>query len=283
MTSLFPTLSHYQAKTLLEARHHSRPHVRVSLDLELSRVEVNIQHDGAQLPQGDLLSWAVIGHIADHENACFRIQNGEAHVIQAYSEAYALAYSLYPTASAPTMLISGKPMHRIKGTDPHRDTLSKIAAIGSAQGFVLDTCTGLGYTAIEAAKTAALVTTIELDPAAQEIARQNPWSQGLFANKRIVQTIGDSAEVIIGIETASYNMIIHDPPMLSLGGELYSLDFYHEAYRVLKPRGRMFHYIGNPESASGATVTKGTMKRLSQAGFHVIIPKPAAFGVLAYK
>lgn len=278
-----PTLSHYQAKVLLEARHQSRERVRTSLDLELSQIELKLAHDGAEMPDGSVLRWSVIGQIADHENACFRVDDGVARPIQSYSTVFDRAYSLYPTSSAPTMLMSGKPMHRIKDTNPRQDTLSKIAAIGMPQGFVLDTCTGLGYTAIEAAKSAALVTTIELDPAAQEIARSNPWSQNLFGNKRIVQTIGDSAEIIIGIETASYNMIIHDPPMMSLGGELYSLDFYHEAYRVLKPRGKMFHYIGNPESSTGASATKGAIKRLQQAGFHLIIPKPAAFGVLACK
>lgn len=266
---------------MLDARHHARASARVSLDLSLTQTEVALHHDGVILPNGDLLRWAVIGQIVDRENTCFRIEGGEARAIQAYSEVFDRAYSLYPTESAPTMLVSGKPMHRIKGTDPHRDTMSKMAAIGHANGFVLDTCTGLGYTAIESAKTAALVTTIELDPAAQEIARQNTWSQQLFTNKRIVQIIGDSAEIIVGMETASYNLIVHDPPMFSLGGDLYSLDFYHEAYRVLRPRGKMFHYIGNPDSASGATTTKGVIKRLSQAGFHTIIPKPTAFGVLA--
>lgn len=280
-TSSLIVMSYHQARAILDARHQARASVRVSLDLEMTHTELALHPEGVALPSGEIVRWAVIGQIVDRENTCFRVDGGEAHAIQSYSHIYDRAYSLYPTEYAPTMLVSGKPMHRIKGTDPHRDTLSKMAAIGHASGFVLDTCTGLGYTASEAAKTAALVTTIELDPAAQEIARQNPWSQGLFNNNRIVQIIGDTAEIIIGIETASYNLIIHDPPMFSLGGELYSLDFYHEAYRVLKPRGKMFHYIGNPDSASGATVTKGVMKRLSQAGFHTIIPKPAAFGVLA--
>jgi predicted methyltransferase len=62
-------------------------------------------------------------------------------------------------------------------------------------GQVLDTATGLGYTAIEAAKTAAHVTTIELDPTALEVARCNPWSQALFDNPKIMQRIGDSFDV----------------------------------------------------------------------------------------
>ena len=55
-------------------------------------------------------------------------------------------------------------MHRIKGTDPIRDTKEKLKALGPVSGRVLDTATGLGYTAIEAAKTADHVLTLELDP-----------------------------------------------------------------------------------------------------------------------
>ena len=78
------------------------------------------------------------------------------------------------------MLIAGFVMHRIKDIDPMQDTLRKIATISPIGGRVLDTATGLGYTAIEAAKTADEVVTIELDPGAQQIARLNPWSQALF-------------------------------------------------------------------------------------------------------
>ena len=181
------------------------------------------------------------------------------------------------------MLVSGIPMHRIKGTDPWRDTKSKLRALGRARGHILDTTTGLGYTAIQAAKTAAKVTTIELDPAAQIIAGNNPWSQDLFKNSKITQIVGDSFDVIETFPGESFTDIIHDPPMFSLAGDLYSLAFYQHAYRVLKPKSRMFHYIGNPESKSGGRVTKGVVSRLKKAGFSRVVPKPDAFGVTAHK
>ena len=90
-------------------------------------------------------------------------------------------------------------MHRIKDTNPHQDTLNKIKAIAPIKGDVLDTTTGLGYTAIEAAKRPDDVTTIEIDPMAQEIARLNPWSQALFNNPKITQVIGDAFDEIKGI------------------------------------------------------------------------------------
>jgi predicted methyltransferase len=181
------------------------------------------------------------------------------------------------------MLISGLPMHRIKDTNPHEDTLAKIKAIAPLTGRVLDTCTGLGYTAIEAAKTAEHVLTIELDPAAQEIARFNPWSQALFDHPRITHLIGDVFDEIQTLADGSFSCIIHDPPMLSLAGDLYSGEFYAECCRILRPTGKMFHYIGDPDSKSGARTTKGAVRRLQEAGFRRIAPRPQAFGVAAYK
>jgi len=236
-----------------------------------------------QFPGGGSLSWELVESIAKNQNNCFFIEDGDAFSIQEYSETFGRVYTLYPTTSAPTMLVSGIPMHRIKDTDPWRDTQQKLKAFGRVGGHVLDTTTGLGYTAIMAAEHAAQVTTIELDPTAQEIAKANPWSRELFINPKIAQLIGNSAKVLGTFEDAIFTGIIHDPPMFSLAGELYSLEFYQAAYRVLRPNGRIFHYIGNPESKSGARVTRGVVERLRAAGFKRVVPKPRAFGVTAYK
>ena len=181
------------------------------------------------------------------------------------------------------MLVAGMIMHRIEGIDPHADTLNKIRAAGPIGGAVLDTATGLGYTAIEAARTAERVITVEIDPASIEIARLNPWSQGLFANPRIEQVIGDVWDAVEGMADETFSVIIHDPPTFSLGGELYSGDFYAELHRVLKRRGRLFHYLGDPASKSVQRVQRGVVRRLGEAGFTRVVPTPQAFGVVGYK
>jgi predicted methyltransferase len=188
-----------------------------------------------------------------------------------------------PTWRAPTMLISGLPMHRIKDTDPHADTLEKIKTVAPVSGHVLDTATGLGYTAIQAARTARHVTTIELDATALEVARLNPWSQSLFENPKITQVIGDSFEEAVKFEAQTFTRIIHDPPMFSRAGDLYSGEFYRQLYRVLQPGGRLFHYIGDLDSRSGRVVAKGAVRRLQEAGFRRVVPQPTAFGLVAYK
>lgn len=282
-TSPLIILSHFQATPLLQARREGRPCAETSTDLGLTAVEVHLCPESVQFPGGEELNWETLEEIAASQNACFHYVRGSARKIDTFSEFTGRYYSLMPTTAAPTMLISGIPMHRIKDTDPFRDTLSKIRSIAPIAGRVLDTSTGLGYTAIEAAKTAEQVITIELDPAVLEIARLNPWSQSLFDNPAIQQIVGDSFQEIAEFEGGSFSRIIHDPPTLSLAGDLYSLAFYRQAHRVLKHGGRMFHYVGSPESKSGARVTSGVVRRLQEAGFRQVHRRPKAFGLVAYK
>lgn len=276
-------LSYLQARQLIEARKSGQSVVMVSIDLNLTESEMRLQPEYALFPTGERLDWKSIEEISGNETACYYVENNAPKAIKGFSEFSGRFYGLMPTTSAPTMLISGIPMHRIKDTNPHQDTINKVKAIAPVKGDVLDTTTGLGYTAIEAAKTARHVTTIEIDPMAQEIARLNPWSQALFNNPKIAQVIGDAFDEINGFDAGSFSAIIHDPPMFSLAGDLYSLEFYQQAFRVLKHNGRIFHYIGDPQSKTGARVTKGVLRRLQEAGFTRVIRAPRAFGVVAYK
>lgn len=268
---------------MLEARERRESIVVASTDLNLTRSEIKLESEAVIFPAGERLAWNSLEEISDNETACYSVENNVARAIKGFSEFSGRVYGLMPTDSAPTMLISGIPMHRIKDTNPYEDTLNKIKAIAPIKGDVLDTTTGLGYTAIQAAKTARHVVTIEIDPTAQEIARQNPWSQDLFDNPKITQVIGDAFDEIENLEAESFSTIIHDPPMFTLAGDLYSLVFYQQAFRVLKHNGKIFHYIGDPESKSGARTTAGVIRRLQEAGFKRVSRAPRAFGVVAHK
>lgn len=276
-------LSHFQAKILLEARVSGVSSARVSTDLGISLMPVQLDVTGVKLTQDTILRWEQVESIADSPSCCYVIAQGEARAVQFYSEETERLYSLYPTAGAPSMLISGIPMHRIKDTEPYQDTLEKIRTIKPVVGQVLDTATGLGYTAIQAARTAEHVTTIEVEPAVLDICRLNPWSQELFTNPKITQMIGDSFEVIAELPSSSFTRVIHDPPAFNLAGDLYAGEFYRQLYRVMRNRSLLFHYIGDPESKSGRSITAGVMRRLEQAGFGQVRRAPRAFGVVASK
>jgi predicted methyltransferase len=278
-----PVLSYVQVRPILRARREGAARARTSTDLGLTTTEVPLQPEGILLPDGQQLSWPSIEEISRNETACYLVEDGELFRIQSFSDTFHRFYGLMPTERAPTLLVSGIPMHRIKGTDPVQDTRAKVRTIAPITGWVLDTCTGLGYTAVEAARTADRVTTIELDPAVLDIARQNPWSQSLFSNTHIEQIVGDAFDEIQALEDGSFSRIIHDPPMFSLAGDLYSGEFYRHMFRVLKSKGRVFHYIGDLESRSGRNVVRGVAQRLQEAGFSRVIRKPEAFGVVAIK
>ena len=79
-----------------------------------------------------------------------------------------------------------------------------------------------------------------------------------------------------------FDIIIHDPPRLSLATELYSLDFYKQIFRVLKNNGKLYHYTGNPGSRNRhANLPGNVVKRLKIAGFKNI--EKIHYGVRAVK
>jgi predicted methyltransferase len=282
--SAYPVvLSYIQAENLLTAHRQGKTSVEISPDLNLSTVTVTLSDSGVAFPGGEQVNWQQVEQIRKADVNCFLVEGNEIRPIQIFSEQTNRMCSLMPTKQTPTMLIAGFTMHRIVDIDPMQDTRKKIATITPVVGRVLDTATGLGYTAIAAAKTAERVVTIELDPGAQEMARLNPWSRGLFENPKIQQLMGDAYEVVPTFGDEGFDRIIHDPPVFSLAGELYSGVFYRELYRILKRGGRLFHYIGNLDSKSSGTVVRGALKRLQEAGFTRVVRRQEAFGVVAYK
>lgn len=283
MTSDRVILSHFQAGELIDAHAQGLDRIYVSLDLGISEEEVHLAEDQVIFRAEILLYWEQIHAIHAEENSCFLVRDDDYEKIITFSETFNRVYSLMPTAGPPTLLISGIPMHRIKDTNPRQDTLSKIRTVKPLHGCVLDTATGLGYTAIEAARTASQVVTIEIDPEVIEIARLNPWSRRLFNDPKIDSRIGDSYELVRSFQDGSFDIILHDPPTIALDGDLYGEEFYMQLHRVLKDQGRLFHYVGNPGSPSGRSTTGGVIKRLSETGFREVRRAPEAFGVVAYR
>jgi uncharacterized protein len=276
-------ISHYQAEPLLRARRTGATQVRTSVDLNLTMTLGELTEEGLALPDGRIVPWEAIEEAGSNETGCFVVEDGQAAKIQTFSEATGRVVTLYPTIGAPTILISGIPMHRIKDSNPFQDTLTKIRAITRISGRVLDTATGLGYTACQASRLAKRVITIELDTAVAGIAQVNPWSKELFESPKIERLFGDTYEVVNGFRDECFDAIIHDPPMFSLAGELYSAEFYARMYRVLSRGGKLFHYVGDPASKQSGSVTRSVVRRLKDAGFREVTLRPEAFGVTALR
>ncbi len=180
---------------------------------------------------------------------------------------------------APTVEIDGIHMHRVKDIDPFIDAREKVQLLSIKQGMhVLDICTGLGYTAIWEQRMGGIVTTVEKDENVLELARINPWSKELW-NAEVINE--DALDFVPSLESSSFDRILHDPPRFALAGELYSREFYEELYRILKPGGVLYHYVGEPGKKSGKDFTRGVMRRLRSAGFREV--RRVYFGVVARK
>lgn len=183
-----------------------------------------------------------------------------------------------------TLEIDGVRMHQTKNKTPLEDARDRVEALGARQGDkVLDVCTGLGYSATEFARRGCRVTTVEKDANVLEIAKENKDSRELFNNPGIRIVNDDALTFVPSLEPCSFDVICHDPPRLSMAGELYSGAFYQELCRVLKNGGRLFHYVGSPGSKSGKNVAKGVKERLQQAGFVGVAWDESLQGFLAEK
>ncbi len=179
--------------------------------------------------------------------------------------------------------IDGIHMHRSgEAATPQQHAKKMVDQVNLRQGYrVLDICTGLGYTALAAAKQGATVTTIEQSSQVLTLLAQH--SPSVLQNKNIEIIEADALDAVKQFDDATFNAIIHDPPRFSMAGQLYSQAFYAELYRILKPGAKMFHYTGKPGIHSGKNMLKGIKNRLTQAGFKNITWVESALGFTCTK
>jgi predicted methyltransferase len=205
-------------------------------------------------------------------------------------------YKLRPVNGVPILEVDGLRMHLVRDFKTPLEYSSEVVRAlgipdamppGIKEGFcVLDTCMGLGYTAIAAAKKGSvrLVASCELSEAVISLTRWNPFSDGLWAKEgKITVLQGDSAELIKAFEDSMFSFIIHDPPRLSHAPELYSGSFYSELLRVLEPGGRLFHYVGSVGEKRGRRIDQEAALRLQKAGFAGVAYSAKLQGLLATK
>lgn len=175
---------------------------------------------------------------------------------------------LVPTEwGAPTFEIDGIKMLPTAKVSPYADAERKVGLIRPRGKVVLDTCGGLGYFAAWCIKGgAARVLSFEKNPDVIWLRSLNPWSPE--AGGGLELTEGDIAAHLTRFADGSVDAILHDPPRFGIAGELYSQVFYDHLARVLRHKGRLFHYTGTPNRlTSGRDVPNEVSKRLRLAGF----------------
>ena len=256
------------AETLLAAMNEQRSEVRCSLDLGLSQQVVRVSPHAAMLAEGAEIPAEQLRDVAKSARSCYLFEDGRLAPIQITADYF---YKLIPTDEAPTIEISGIQMHRTTGTAPFRNAMESVRTVVRKGITVLDTCGGLGYTAIAAVRLgASSVVSLDVDVNVRAIAGQNPWSAEYFSSPVINLVEADAAEFAAAQPDGTFDSVVHDPPRFSRAGHLYGAEFYRQLARILRRRGRLFHYTGDPFSKSrGKSFVLGVVRRLQGAGFEV--------------
>jgi len=257
----------------------------ISLDLGMSKGKITKEENYIIFPDGQKLDIDIIKKANKRSNHdCFLLENSSLYFIYIFENQ--TAYKLYEPHIdyPPTLWINGSVMHTISVSNPIEDVKNKVKVLGEINGEVLDTCFGLGYTAIELKNAGAdKVYTYEISKAVLEIAKVNPWSKEAFDSNKILIHNSDIIPAIKQFPEEKFSFILHDPPNIKINGDLYSLAFYKELYRVLERNGTLYHFIGGGRIPREYKVdyTKGVIKRLYTAGFRKVVKSYR--GVVAYK
>jgi len=314
------------ARTILDAMDAGEKSIEISLDLNLSSKRFAIKEDCLLLDEtGGLYETGLLDKtnvanktnfvnktgvvdknmlesIAATRQKVFVLSRQGLSPIEVRADGY---YKLVPTDTVPTLEINGIKMHRSKDIDPFIDAELKTKLVVQPKDKVLDTCGGLGYSALFALKAGAKkVVSTEKSQSVIKIRCQNPWllvhdDEILGFGKYKFERYGDErmdlahihwvnddiTRYIQGLADQTFDSVIHDPPRFtSATGELYGKDFYGQLFRVMKSVSRLFHYTGSPKKIKHQDrFIKNAMKRLEQAGFIKVIFNDRLQGIHAIK
>jgi predicted methyltransferase len=258
------TLQVHQA--LLAARSAGATTLSCSLDLDCTSTTVELRADG----------WIWDGRQFPYLASCrdrtvYYWLDGGFEPVSRFSSSL---IKLVPTQwGPPTFEIDGIKMLPTASVSPYADAERKVGLIAPRGKLILDTCGGLGYFAAWCLRgQASHVYSYESNPDVVWLRSLNPWSPD---NRWMPESTGaltlitaDVCQQIAALQPASVDAILHDPPRFGIAGELYSQAFYDQLARVLKRRGKLFHYTGSPNKlTSGRDVPTEVATRLRRAGF----------------
>ena len=268
-----PLLTVAVHEALLQARAAGIATVTCSLDLGRSTVMVGITQttwswNGIDFPFAEICKERTIYW-----------WNGES--FEPASRFSGSLIKLVPTEwGAPTFEIDGIKMLPTAHVSPYADAERKVGLIQPRGKNILDTCGGLGYFAACCLQGQALrVQSFEKNADVIWLRSLNPWSPVVGGTLELEHA--SVVERIPLLRDGSVDAVLHDPPRFGIAGELYSQSLYDHLSRVLKPRGRLFHYTGAPNKlTSGRDVPNEVATRLRRAGFSTEL---IGDGVLAQK
>ena len=255
---MLPILSSDSIRKIQQAMKNKRKEVAVSLDLGKTIIKIPVIEEGP-LIEGNTIR---LPKVRDKDKSCYLIKGKSIEKMQYMSEVTGEFYKLIPT--------SGRPLLQISGTSMHKQPFVERIEKEQLRGNVLDAGTGLGYTAMIAAKTAKQVITIEHDPTVIELQKLSPWSQELFTRKNITRLEGEAPNFIKNFDKESFDNVIYDAGTPRSSGLFFSTEHYAETYHVLKRNGKLYHYLPRPQIEQGRDFAKAIIERLEELRFRLL-------------
>jgi predicted methyltransferase len=272
-TVIGPLLTSRVSRALLAAAQAGAVTVDCSLDLDRSTTTIEVDAGGWRWGERRF------PHLAECRDRTIYHWTGTAfEPVARYATSLV---KLVPTEwGPPTFEIDGVKMLPTAQVSPYADAAAKVALVEPRGKVILDTCGGLGYFAAWCLQgRAAQVLSYEKNPDVLWLRSLNPWSPEPDGALSLAD--GDVATQVVTLTDASVDAILHDPPRFRLAGELYSQAFYDHLARVIRRRGRLFHYTGTPNKlTTGRDVPAEVARRLQRAGFATEL---RGDGVLAVK
>jgi predicted methyltransferase len=245
---------------MVAALRRGEPRLACSLDLDLSTTTVDLTPD----------HWAWQGNCYPYLTQCrertiYYWTGEEFEPVARFTRG--LIKLVATEWGAPTFEIDGIKMLPTAQVSPWADAERKVGLIRPQGKVILDTCGGLGYFAAWCIRQGARqIFSFEKNPDVIWLRSLNPWSPEAGGVLTLRQ--GDVAQEIAALPDESVDAILHDPPRFGIAGELYSQSFYDQLARVVRRKGRLFHYTGTPNKlTSGRDVPREVARRLQQAGF----------------
>jgi predicted methyltransferase len=263
-----PLLTFDVLARLITARQAGESTIACSMDLEKSRTTVELRADTWRWNGG------AYPYLADcKQRTIYYWDNGRFKAASRFSRSL---IKLVPTLwGPPTFEIDGIKMLPTAQVSPYADAERKVGLIEPGGKRILDTCGGLGYFAAWCVQgSAAHVQSYEVNPDVIWLRSLNPWSPDHRWSAQPIKDLtlinDDITKRIVMLPDRTYDAILHDPPRFGIAGELYSQEFYRQLARVIRRRGRLFHYTGSPNKLTTArSVPNEVAARLRRAGFEV--------------
>ncbi len=255
---MHPIISSSELKKITEAISNKLLEIEASLDLGITTTKIKLEQNGFYLGK----KLIEIPHLRDDDNSCYVLLKNKLEKVQFFSRETNILYKLIPTSFRPILQCSGTSMHK-------KEFVERVEA-AQLTGKVLDAGTGLGYTAIAAAKTAEEVITIEKDKNVIMMAKYNPYSQGLFSRKNIQRLSGNIVQKITAFADGEFDFVIFDAGTPKSSDDFFSLKNYQQAERVLKRNGKLYHYLPKHHLQRGRDFGGEAIERMRRAGFRLI-------------